>query len=165
MQVLALEGGRTRAAVRRKVLLRGRMRVPTGTYEVCVRDVSPRGMLLQAVNPPRRGMVIEVAVSGRTILARVIWATERRFGVMTRDTVPVAALCGDVAAAVADEAPRRRAKPPQLPTHEKSRHAGRFAQFAAVGLLCAGGGAGLAWGLHEVLTVMVDGVALGLRGS
>ena len=168
MQMVSLEGGRARAAVRRKVLLRGRMRGAQGASftAICVRDVSPRGMLLQTNAPPPRGMVIEVYVAHQLIIARVIWAGDRRFGVMTRDRVDIASLLGEPGTSLVSVPDRGRAAPPRrAPTAEESRETGRWFQFAAMGVACAGAGAGFALGLHGMLRDVVAKVVAGFVGG
>jgi hypothetical protein len=56
-------------------------------------------MLLQAVVPPACGTYVEICYPPHTIVGRVIWTNDRRFGVHTRDAIEVGAIAGDVAAA------------------------------------------------------------------
>ena len=160
--MMVLQGGRTRAAERRKVLIRARLRAGNARLEVCIRDISPRGMLLQAAAPPRRGTFVEVSVGGFSIVGRVQWTKERRFGITTRDTIPVGTLAGDPDA---PPAPRKRARRARLGGSEGSRHAGQMLQFDAVAALCIGAGAGLAWGVHGFLADVERSVTAGLGGG
>jgi hypothetical protein len=56
-------------------------------------------MLIQAVVPPACGTYVEICCPPHTIVARVVWTNERRFGVHTRETMDVAAIVGEVAPA------------------------------------------------------------------
>lgn len=76
---------------RRKVLIRARMRAGGPPAEVCIRDISTKGLMLQANAPPPRGTYIEIVGAEQTIVGRVVWAKDRRFGMHTCDAIDVAA--------------------------------------------------------------------------
>lgn len=97
---------------RRKVLIRARMRADGLPMDVCIRDVSTRGMLLQASAPPPRGTYVEIDCGTCQFVARVIWRKDRRFGLESRERINVHALAGGPLPAVAPSQPaRRRAGP------------------------------------------------------
>jgi hypothetical protein len=82
---------------RRQLFMRARMRAGGAPVDVCIRNISSRGMLLQASAPPPRGTYVEIICPFHTIVARVIWAKDRRFGVQTRLPMDVSAVVGDTA--------------------------------------------------------------------
>jgi len=57
-------------------------------------------MLLQAAAPPACGSYVEICCRGHTIVARVVWTKDRRFGVHTRETIDLRAILGEVASTV-----------------------------------------------------------------
>jgi hypothetical protein len=77
---------------RLKVLIQARMRVEAGRADICIRDISSRGLLLQANRPPPHGTYIEILLPTCTVVARVVWAKDRRFGVATREPINVSAI-------------------------------------------------------------------------
>jgi hypothetical protein len=76
---------------RRKVVIRAKMRVGGPQVDVCIRDISSKGLMLQTNEPPPRGTYVEVVGASQTIVGRVIWAKDRRFGVRTNDPINVSA--------------------------------------------------------------------------
>ena len=89
--------GRKARETRRQLFMRARMRANGAPVDVCIRNISSRGMLLQASDPPPRGTYVEIICPFHTIVARVIWAKDRRFGVQTRLPMDVSAVVGDTA--------------------------------------------------------------------
>ncbi|MEP9360322.1 PilZ domain-containing protein [Sphingomonas sp. KR3-1] len=79
---------------RHSVLIRGRMRAGGPMVDVCIRNVSKNGMMLQAPEAPERGTFVEVRLPDETVVGQVVWASERRFGIRTRDRVPIWRLMG-----------------------------------------------------------------------
>jgi hypothetical protein len=77
---------------RLKVLIQARMRVEAGRADICIRDISSRGLLLQANAPPPHGTYIEILLPTCTVVARVVWAKDRRFGVATREPMNLSAI-------------------------------------------------------------------------
>ena len=69
--------------------------------DVCIRDVSSRGMMLQANEPPDRGTYVEITTPAQMLAGRVVWRDGRRFGVHIREKVAVHALTGQAQAPAA----------------------------------------------------------------
>lgn len=72
---------------RHKVVVSARMRSDTGHSDVCIRNVSSGGMLVQAAQPPPRGSYIEILRPNYSVTARVVWTKDRRFGVQSREKI------------------------------------------------------------------------------
>lgn len=70
------------------------MRAGGPPVDICVRNVSSRGMLLQAASPPPRGTYVEILLPGHVVVARVVWTKDRRFGIHSRDRINVDAIAG-----------------------------------------------------------------------
>jgi Flp pilus assembly pilin Flp len=141
--MMQTKGGMVHRAPRHKVLIRARMRAGGPQTEVCIRDVSARGMLIQADHAPARRSYVEIIVNGQAIAGRVIWAKDRRFGVATREQIDMAAVQrGARAALVAAERPRlpgtRAARADARHSFERSRRVATALQF---GFLVAAGAA------------------------
>lgn len=71
------------------MLLRARMRAEGRRNDVCIRNVSSQGMLLQCASPPPRGTFVDVTCGHQAIVARVVWTSEHRFGVKARSRINV----------------------------------------------------------------------------
>jgi hypothetical protein len=81
---------------RLKVLIRARVLSGSGWSDACVRDISRRGMLIQASAPPVRGSYVEVRWQARSVVGRVVWVNDTRFGLQTRDALNVAAITSGI---------------------------------------------------------------------
>jgi hypothetical protein len=78
--------------------------------EICIRDISSRGLMLEANAPPPRGTYVEIVGAEQTIVGCVIWRKDRRFGIRTRDRIDVsAAICG-TPAHPSDQGPALRSR-------------------------------------------------------
>lgn len=151
---------------RRKVLIRAEMRCGGPKVDICIRDVSPRGMLLQSSAPPPRGTFVEIVQGGLPIVGQVIWMKDRKFGISTRDVIDLAALTQDEgkpgaqprAAAIS----KKQAFKPTVNagySFENSRHSAKAIQFASVVavIVCAAGT--IAFVLHDRLSSAVANVS------
>lgn len=142
---------------RRKVLIAARMRVGARWGDVRILDLSKRGMLVQAAEPPERGTYLEVRRGAQAIVARVVWSAGNRFGAYTQDPLNVDALvqeadapdCGSPVPSEARPAERRSAfrAPSAGERHERHRWLARAVEFACV----ASFGFGVAMVLGESL--------------
>jgi len=129
------------------------MRVGASYCDVCIRDISSRGMMLQAATPPSPGTYIEILRAAHVVVGRVVWAGDRRFGIKSQDRMNVPDIIGAI---VAPRAPRlpdqeRRTRDRFAPAPvtaaviaqqaERSRRRGRALQFGlmtAAGITAAG---------------------------
>ena len=87
-----LAGERKRVEQRTRATVRAHMRDSLGSREICVIDISTRGMLATAARPPKRGDFIELTIGMNKLAGQVAWASERRFGVTLRERVSVSAV-------------------------------------------------------------------------
>lgn len=78
--------------MRQKVVLPARMRAGAGQVDVCIRDVSSRGMLIQAGVPPPRGTYVEIIRPGYSVTGRVVWSKHHKFGIQSRETIRIGAV-------------------------------------------------------------------------
>lgn len=127
------------------------MRTGASWSDVCILNLSKRGLGIQAADPPPRGTYVEVCRGSQLIVARVMWSKGHRAGLHSQDLIWVQALLGDGAVAANDSAPaaggarpveRRRQPRTAQQRHERSRTLGRAMELAAVAM--AGAALGLA---------------------
>ena len=81
-----------RVEPRVRAMVRACMRDNAGMREVCIIDVSTRGLLATTANPPKRGEFVEINVGNNHLAGQVKWSGQRRFGVALQDRVSVAAM-------------------------------------------------------------------------
>jgi hypothetical protein len=118
---------------RRKVLVRTRIRSGAAWYDASILNISSRGMLLQAADPPVRGSYLELRRGALVIVAKVMWRESRRFGVKTQDELPIQAIVDNVAVQELGEGvrlgDRRRQERLRLPADQRSRQQGRIIEY------------------------------------
>lgn len=81
---------------RRKVLIRAKVRAGGLPIDACIRDISSKGLMIQARIPPPRGTYVEVVTGSQTIVGRVVWGKDMRFGILTRDKLHVDMIVGEL---------------------------------------------------------------------
>lgn len=84
--------GTPRAEPRVRAMVRARMTDNAGQRDVCLVDISTRGLLATTAQPPTRGEIVEIKVGNSSIVGQVRWASDRRFGLALRERVSVAAV-------------------------------------------------------------------------
>ena len=149
--------------------MRGRLRAGGPEMEVCVRDISSRGLLVQASAPPPRGTYVELFCQDQEIVGRVIWAKDRRFGIRTSDPVNVRAMVRGIPGG----SPHREERPPpRRPAlvagrtrAEASRPLARTMEFAAICALAVALVAGVGAVAFETLSGPLANVSARLGGG
>lgn len=128
--------------LRRKVLIRARMRAVATWSDVCILNISSRGMALQSARPPARGTYVEIRRGPHVIIACVIWSKHHRFGIRSQDVLfidtivaePGEGHCAQTSTPyVAIE--RRSARRPR--SADGNRFLSRAMEFACLGCLAA----------------------------
>lgn len=129
---------------RRKVLVPARMRSGEAWSDVCIRNISSFGMMLESAEPPARGTYIEIRRGAQVIVARAMWRQAGRFGVRTQDRIDINAL---IAANTPDAARAQFAQPVERRSAERpsaeqaalradrSRQISATIQFGVIGIL------------------------------
>lgn len=121
------------------------MRTGASWHDVCILNISARGLLLQAAAPPERGTYLEVRRGQHEILARVVWSKNQRFGVRTQDVLAIDEIirCADQPAPAVKRSSdgvfvdRRTARRSTAQRHEDSRMLSRAIEFGVLGLFAA----------------------------
>ena len=138
--------------------------------DVCIRNISSRGLMVEAENPPPRGHYLEVRRGGHVIIGRVVWASGYQAGIVTQERLDVAAVLAESKLPprrrkLEAEPVERRRTPRHQERHERSRIIGRFIEFGGFLALGAIGAvlamdmarAALERPLHEVESAMAGG--------
>ena len=81
---------------RTKVMVRAHLRSNYVDSDVCVLDISTRGLSASTASPPARGEFVSISIGANTLVGHVKWSGERRFGIAFRERVSViAAISGE----------------------------------------------------------------------
>lgn len=92
------------------------MRLEGGFSDVRIRDISSKGMLLEAEQAPKRGSYLEIYRGRHVIVARVVWSNSKRFGVLAQDRMNIGAIINEP-----DQSGTRKIDPvTQLPVERRS---------------------------------------------
>ena len=77
----AVTGLRERKDRRSLVLLAAKLRTPQGLLDVRLRNLSISGALLEAEDPPAKGLQVVFARGDTIVPARIAWSSGNRFGI------------------------------------------------------------------------------------
>jgi hypothetical protein len=131
------------------------MRAGGPLVDVCIRNVSKNGMMLQAPEAPQRGTFVEVRLPEDVVVGQVVWASERRFGIKTRERVPIWRILGKPSPV------ERGSGPPRIDmtrgagtirSRGDARATGRSMEFLFFALAIAAGAGFLALAGYEALS-------------
>ena len=122
------------------VAVPARLRMGARWSDACILNVSARGLLIHAPEPPQRGSYVELRRGQEVIVGRVMWSNGSRAGLRAQDRVPVEAIVTAKAAqslrlTAQDGRPVERRHAPRR--HEQSRLRGRAMEFASVAAIGA----------------------------
>lgn len=140
------------------------MRLTATWLDVCILNISSRGMQLQSARPPARGAYVEIRRGPHVIIGCVAWARQHRFGIRAQDVLFVDAIVaepGENEAAngfVPYVPAERRAAPRRPQSAGRNRMIGRAMEFACFGCLAALGAAALYGAAHEALAAPLASV-------
>lgn len=84
--------GKDRIETRTRAMVRARLRDSRAERDICIIDMSTRGLLATTAVPPERGEIVELVIGRNHLTGQVRWASEHRFGIVLRERVSVAAL-------------------------------------------------------------------------
>lgn len=113
------------------------MRVGAAWRNASLLDLSSRGLMIQASEPPPDGAYLELRRGRHIIVARVIWSRDRRCGLRAQDELPIDAIIAEPdrsAGPLIVPGCERRAEPAArigpATAHERSRWRSRACEFA-----------------------------------
>lgn len=124
---------------RRSVVLPARMCVDGVWDDACILNLSQRGLMVHSCSPAMPGSYVEIRRGGQEIVARVIWRTNNRMGLLSQRRLHVAQVISGKELPSLQRAAdtlgieRRRL----LRAADRNRVRARLAQFVAVGLVGA----------------------------
>ena len=140
---------------RQKVLIKVRMRNGVSWNDVCILNLSVRGLGIQAAQPPARGTIVEICRGSQVIVARVVWSKGHRAGLRSQDAIFIRAIVnepphGQPRSPFITEGPGERRTAPRRAKQrdDRSRSMGRAFEFVFLSLF-AGGLAVTAYGAVE----------------
>jgi hypothetical protein len=144
------------------------MRAGGRPVDVCIRDVSLRGVCVVTARPPPRGTIVELSGPSAPIVGEVIWSSERRFGVAVGGRIDVRRL---LALRTSDPPPHQtvplpayaRAPLPKPCSADDSRNAGRAMQFVFTALLGVAAAALIGQLVYENLAAATDRISAALQ--
>lgn len=156
-----------------KVTIRASMRADGPRTDVCIRDISPRGLMMIAAVAPPAGTYVEVTGVNQTIVGRVTWSKDRRFGIRTSDRIDLsAAIFGGAAQASGQEiasGPQTRpagARPKDGREKLASNRAfGRAAQFIVIAAFAAALSIAMAMAAFDTLSRSLSRASSQLGGA
>ena len=82
-------GEKPRIEQRTKVTVLATLRDRGPQRDICILDVSTRGVLATTANPPKFGEFVEIVVRDKSLVGHVKWSGNRRFGIVLQDRISV----------------------------------------------------------------------------
>jgi hypothetical protein len=147
------------------------MRSGVSWHDVCILNLSRRGLGIQSAEPPPRGTYVEICRGRQVIVARVMWAKGHRAGLHSQDAIAVRALIHedpandrDKPAPAYPKAERRLAPRNAQQRHEGSRLAARAMEFACIGLAAVAFGLTIFGTVEQALARPIAEVRAALDG-
>jgi hypothetical protein len=155
---------------RHSVLIRAKMRAGGLPVEVCIRNISSRGICVVSASPPATGTVVELTGVAMPIVGKVVWSGERRFGIAAGGKINVAAV---LAQQGGGPAPHKlvplpayaRAPIAVAQAAQKSRHTSNAMQFIVMAALGAAAALGIARIVYDNLSRTSDLIAAGFMSA
>ena len=153
---------------RGKISIPARMRSEEPITDVWIRNVSSRGMRIQADHPPRRGSYVELTLPNLEVVGRVVWTVGCNFGVHLTERIDIDALIKGL-----PPPPPRLAnhgdRPEGLPERRgaartedqlaRSRHIASLLQYGALTVFAVLAGFGILAVVHDVLSGTVAAIS------
>jgi hypothetical protein len=93
---VAFVAGLVARAPRRRVSIPARLRAGGAPVSVCIRDISPRSMLIEGEAAPPTGTYVEIVGTDASLTGQVIWSSGARFAVRTRERLNVKATAAEL---------------------------------------------------------------------
>lgn len=107
MMLSFVQNGFKPREARRSVMIAARMRSGSSWSDVCIRNVSSRGLLLSAEMAPSVGTYVEIRRGSMAIIGRIAWNKAPFFGLRAQDRIEINHLISE---------PRLKARPNFTPS-------------------------------------------------
>ena len=130
-------GPNPRIEERTKVMVRASIRDEGPRRDVCILDVSTRGLLATTASPPVRGDFIEIEFGGHSLVGHVKWSGQRRFGIVFQDRISVISFLSGGVGSIKLPKKRKFANVSEqvvVQTYDESRRNAMLMQLFTVGL-------------------------------
>ena len=136
--------GKTARELRQVTATAARINSDGRWQDVCIRNISSRGMMVEVQHPPPRGHYLEVRRGAHVIVGRVVWSTDYHVGIVTQERLEVAAVLSETRVPprrrkLDGEFVERRRAPRSANRYERSRIIGRFMEYGGFLVLGAAG--------------------------
>ncbi len=124
------------------------MRVGAAWADICIRDISSRGLMIQVSAAPPRGTYLELRRGSRVIIGRVMWSKQDRCGIESQERLDVDAILAapggaepvdEAGAGAARNVERRSASRAHEESFERSRQSSRAFEFICITIFAAAG--------------------------
>jgi hypothetical protein len=159
--------------LRKQVYVLARMRSGAVWSDILIKSMSGRGLSAEAANPPTPLTYVEIRRGTQTVVGRVIWVEDSRFGVGSQDDIDADAIVNEPrlatrpkasSAADAVHADRRRDPTREVARQlasgaERSRRLSAAMQFTVMVGLGATAAALLAVEVFHVLSVSMGAIS------
>jgi hypothetical protein len=127
--------------LRRRVVIPARLRTGSRWNDICILNISSRGLMIHSPRPSNEGSVVELRRGDHVIVARVVWRDGARVGLRSDERLPVdqilsAAQSDALQLTAARETTGERRKRPRR-RHDDARLRGRALEFVGVGMIAA----------------------------
>lgn len=133
----------------------------------CIRNLSPRGVMLSMAKPPRRGEFVEIVTGSHSLVGHVRWASDCRVGIALRNAIDVGSILGGKTGSIAGmPKPGRKAMSMPVAVHSPrdSHIVARQLQFAAMIAFGAVVAFMIAFCVNDLLADVISQVRTGLPG-
>lgn len=117
------------------------MRAGALPVEVCLCNISGRGVCAMTASPPPRGTYVELTDIAIPMVGKVVWSGNRRFGITVQEKIDLGRLQAGQSNSPSTREPARKFAAARSLTpaeqEQHSRHAGRKIQFVFIGAAAA----------------------------
>lgn len=162
---------------RKSVWIPSRMQADRVWVDVCIHNISSRGLLVQTEQPPQPGTYIDIRRGTQIIIGRAVWRRDKFFGVRTQERLNIDSIINEprltsrptVASADAD-GPERRT-PARAITQadiaaraESSRRFAAAFQFCLILAGCAAAATFCAYEVKQILSAPMNAAGAAMAG-
>ncbi len=156
-----------RSEVRTSAAIAATVRTDLGENRGCIRNLSPRGLMLSMENPPKRGDFVDIITGRHALIGQVKWGNDSRAGIRLSEAVDVGSvMLGSAGSFAAKPRPVRKTMSAPVAVHSPrdSHIIARQMQFAAVIAFGAFAALMISLCVNDFLVDVITQVRTGLPG-
>ena len=145
---------------RRAVHIAARMQCGTEWTDICIKNMSSRGLMAQAERPPPPRAYVEIRRGTQRVIGRTVWSANGSFGICSQDRIDIDAIVGEPRldrrpASPGAALPERRRDRVRVATpQERADRSRRLASAVQFAVLVAAGGSAAAFAAFQVYEVL-----------